>query len=67
VGFLKFFLFVLTIGLALLKIWVASEIYLLSVKINNKLKLYYTLQAEVVQLQAEIKQIQFQNRTAQWW
>jgi hypothetical protein len=66
-GFLKLGLFLTAIGLALVKIWIANQIYLLSVDINSKLKLYYSLESEVIKLQAQIKQIQFKNRTAQWW
>ena len=52
--------FILT--LAILKIYIASQIYLTSFKINKKLNEFYSLKSENNILKTKIEKIKFQHR-----
>jgi len=56
------FIIIFSFALFLPKIYVASQIYLTSVKINKKLNEYFSLKAEHSILLSKIKQIKFKNR-----
>ena len=51
-----------TFALFIPKIYISSQIYLTSVKINKKLNEYYSLKAENSILLSKIEKIKFKNR-----
>ena len=55
-------LILFSFALFLPKIYISSQIYLTSVKINKKLNEYYSLKAENSILLSKIEKIKFKNR-----
>ncbi|MRJ07214.1 MAG: hypothetical protein C6I01_06810 [Epsilonproteobacteria bacterium] len=65
--FIRILLIIGILVLSLWKIYIANQIYLLSAKIDQNLKLYYTLRAENLWLRSEVEKMKFYNRTKELW